>query len=137
MPGGGTFTLNDIDYTSGDQNNANPVSGSFDLKFGNKVAPIFTTGFGNMLPRRAGKHFSVPFEIGFEYISTPLIALNLSGFACQVGQPKVNGAGCNSIASDPTTQQNIVQEQNDLNSDISPLRFYPVLSIGIAYKFGK
>ena len=126
IPGGQTFTLNDTDYTSSP---ADPVKGTFNVSFGKQVAPSLTMGFGNMLPRRVGQHWSVPFEVGFEYIGRPLIALSLSGTACQ------NGIDCGPIATDPSTQANVQQEQNELNDDIAGLRFYPIVSLGVAYKF--
>ena len=129
IPGNQTFSLGDGDYYSSP---TDPVHGTFDVAFGNKVAPSFTLGFGNMIPR-SGKHFSVPFEIGFEYIGAPTITLSLTGTACQQGQPAA--VGCQSISTDATTQANIRQEQLDLNSDLSPARFYPIASIGLSYKF--
>ena len=83
-----------------------------------------------MVPR-SGKHFSVPFEIGFQYIGPPLVTINLAGTACSLGPT----TGCASIATDPIAQANLRQEQTDLNNDISPLRFYPIVSLGFAYKF--
>ena len=80
-----------------------------------------------MIPR-SGRHWSVPFEIGFEYIGAPQIALNLTGTAC-------SSEGCAPVQSEPDTRANIQQEQNQLNSDIAPLRFYPIAPLGISYKF--
>jgi hypothetical protein len=127
---GQTFTLNNVTYYS---SAAAPVAGTFGLSFGKKVAPSLTMGFGNMIPRKGG-HWSVPVEIGAEYIGTaPQISLALSGTACQ-GSATTN---CAPIASNPATQQNLVAEQASLNSNIpSQLRFYPILSIGLSYKFG-
>ena len=124
VPGGQSFTLNGVNYTS---STTDPVRGTFDVSFGHKVAPSLTVGFGNMIPR-SGRHWSVPFEIGFEYIGAPLIALNLTGSAC-------NSGFCASVQNDPTIKANVQKEQADLNSDISPLRFYPMASIGIGYRF--
>jgi hypothetical protein len=130
VPAGQSFTLNSIQYYS---SASAPVTGTFGLSFGNKVAPSFTLGFGNMLPRKGG-HWSVPFEIGGEYIGqTPMISLALTGTACQ-GGPTTN---CSSIASNSMTQQNIAAEQTSLNSNIpSQLVFLPIVSIGVSYKFG-
>ena len=130
IPGGQTFTLNDTDYVS---SAADPVHGAFDVRFGNRIAPAFTLGFGNLVPRRAGKHFSVPFEVGFEYISQPTLTLSLAGTACDPTQPPA--VGCQSIATDATTQANLAAEQKTLNDDIAPLRFFPILTIGFGYKF--
>ena len=67
IPAGQNFSLGDQEYTS---DPANPVYGFARLRFGNLVAPRFTVGFGNMLPR-SGSRFSVPVEVGFEYTSAP------------------------------------------------------------------
>jgi hypothetical protein len=130
VPGGQTFTLDNTDYYS---SAANPVTGTFDVAFGNKEAPSLTIGWGNMIPRKSGQHWSVPFEIGFEYINVPTIALNLTGSVCQ-GSATTN---CQPVQSTPAVQANVQGEQAELQSDISPLRFYPILSIGLSYKFGK
>lgn len=129
IPAGQTFTLNNIDYSS---SAADPVHGTADVAFGNKVAPSLTFGFGNMLPRKASQHWSVPFEFGAEYIGKPTIALALSGTACQNG----SAANCKQIAQDPIAMKNLADEQTDLNNNLSPLRFYPIISIGVSYKFG-
>ena len=130
VPSGNTFTLNSVQYYS---SSTAPVTGTFGLSFGNKVAPSLTLGFGNMIPRKGG-HWSVPFEIGGEYIGTaPQISLRLTGTTCQ-GTATTN---CSSIASNTMTQQNIVAEQASLNSNIpQDLKFFPIISIGLSYKFG-
>jgi hypothetical protein len=132
VPGGQSFTLNDVSYTSSP---TDPVKGTFGLSFGRKVAPSLTMGFGNMIPRRGG-HWSVPLEIGGEFIGTaPQISLSLSGPACQTGSIP---PACGSIATDPTTQANLAAEQKTLNSNIpSQLKFFPIVSIGLSYKFGR
>ncbi len=130
VPGGQSFTLNDVQYLSSP---SDPIRGTFGLSFGNQLAPSLTMGFGNMIPRNGG-HWSVPFEIGAEYLGKkPVIALSLGGTACQMSTAPSN---CSSVASDPTTQQNVLAEQADLNSDIpSALRFFPIVSIGVSYRF--
>jgi hypothetical protein len=130
VAGGQMFTLNDVLYISGP---SNPIGGTFDVNFGNQLAPSLTMGFGNMIPRKGG-HWSIPFEIGAEYLGRPpLIALSLSGTACQ---GNTSPANCSTVASNPTTQQNVVAEQADLNGDIPrQLRFFPIVSIGVGYRF--
>jgi hypothetical protein len=125
IPGGTSFTLNDVDYTS---SATNPVNGSAGLSFGKKVAPSLTFGFGNMIPRKGG-HWSIPFEVGAEYLSkSPEVTLNLQGTACQAGQ------GCGAINSG-TNLANIYAQETKINHDISPLRFFPILSLGVSYSF--
>ncbi len=125
VAGGQYFFLNGVQYTS---SATDPVHGTANLDFGRTVAPSITVGFGNMIPRD-GARWSIPFEIGFDYVGRPAIALNLSGSACQL-------AVCTPIASNSTTQANIKGEQAMLASDLSGFRFWPVASIGIAYRFG-
>lgn len=124
VPGGQTFTLNDNTYTS---STVDPVRGSAEVTFGRKQAPSLTVGWGNMIPRHGG-HFSVPFEIGMEYIGAPKFTYNLTGTACYQ-------LVCAPVQSDPQTQADLKAEQNDLNNDLYNLRFYPIVSIGLSYKF--
>lgn len=119
------FFLNGVQYTS---SATDPVHGTANLDFGRKIAPSITVGFGNMIPRD-GAHWSIPFEIGFDYVGRPTVALNLAGTACQP-------AGCSSVASSAAIQNNIKGEQTMLANDLSGFRFWPVASIGIAYRFG-
>ena len=132
VPAGRTFTLNGVSYTS---SVTDPVTGNFGLSFGNKIAPSLTMGFGNMIPRKGG-HWSVPFEIGGEFIGTaPTISITLAGTACLTGSVP---PACASIATDPTTQKNLAAELVTLNGDIpSQLKFFPIVSLGVSYKFGK
>jgi hypothetical protein len=125
MVGGQTFDIADTTYTSSP---TDPVTGTFDMYLGRKFAPSITVGFGNML--RRDSHWSIPTEIGIEYIGAPTATLNIRGTACSPVD------GCTQVQTDASTQANIVQEQNDLNKDISLLRFYPILSVGVSYRFG-
>ena len=126
VPGGQTFDLGDGTYTS-DPND--PVHGTASLTFGHRIDPMFTIGFGNMIPR-SGAHFSMPFEIGFQYTGTPpKLAYNLEGSACDAM------GNCGPLASDPTAQADQAEELSDINSDITLLRFYPIISLGVAWKF--
>jgi len=124
VPGGSTFTLNDVDYTS---ESSDPITGTAGATFGNKVAPRFTLGWGNSFPRYGG-HWTFPIELGFYYISTPTVAITLSGSAC-------SSDGCGSINT-PENQANIQGEEAKLNNDLAPARFFPILSFGVGYRFG-
>jgi hypothetical protein len=123
--GGHSFTLGDTTYLS---DPSNPIYGDAHLFLGGNYAPRFTIGWGNMLPRRGG-HFSVPFDIGFQYISSPTLDLQLHGNACD------NQGNCGEINS-LDGLQNIHQEVLKLNQQISALRFYPIVSIGFSVSFG-
>jgi hypothetical protein len=125
VPGGQNFNLGDGTYTSSP---SDPVHGIASMAFGKRTVPSFTVGWGNMIPR-SGRRLSVPFEIGFQYIGPPKINLNLSGTAC-------NNMGCSNIATDPTSQADLQLQINQIDNEIAPLRFYPIVSIGLAWTFG-
>ena len=127
VPAGGTFTLNDTTYTS---SVADPVTGTGSVKF-NKAAPKITVGWGNMLPR-SGRHFSAPFEIGFAYAGQPKTVLNLAGNACY----NYEGQNyCSDVATNTMIQTNLAAQQQKIANDISPARFFPILSSGFSYSF--
>jgi hypothetical protein len=115
---GGTTYLNSVD---------DPVGGTASLSFPRKLAPMVLLGFGNLIPR-SGRHISVPFEIGGAYLAPPQINLQLAGTAC-------TDQGCFNTATDPTTQTNLTQEREKLNTDIRLLKIYPVVSLGFALRF--
>jgi hypothetical protein len=125
VPGGQSFTLNGTTYVS---DAANPVTGTGKLTF-YKAAPMLLLGFGNLVPR-SNRRFSVSFEAGAAYQGPPRAALALSGSACDF-----TGLNCRTISSDPTIQANVLAEQAKINKSASPFRFYPVVSIGVGYKF--
>jgi hypothetical protein len=124
VPGGQSFDLGDGTYSS---SVSDPVHGTATMTFGRRTAPNLTVGFGNLIPR-SGRHFSVPFEIGVQYIGDPAIVFNLQGTVC-------NSQGCSQIQTDPTAQADLKQEQTDINNTVSLLRFYPIISIGFGYRF--
>ena len=123
--GGQKIDVGDGTYTS-DPND--PIVATVVTKLGRTVAPRLTMGWGNMIPR-AGEHFSFPFEVGVEYVGRPQLQLSLAGSECDPG------GGCYAVASDPATAANVLEEQKELNNDIAPLRFYPILSMGVSYRF--
>jgi hypothetical protein len=126
VPGGSAFLLGPDGYYS---DTTDPVIGVARIRFGNPVSPRFTIGWGNMLPHN-GRHFSVPFEIGFQYITPPTVTIALAGSVCD------NQNNCGPV-NQGEEQQDLQTEINELNQDISPLRFYPIISIGFSYKFGR
>ncbi len=125
VPGGSAFLLGDEGYTS-DPND--PVTGLGRVRFGNPIAPRFTVGWGNMLSHKRG-HLSVPFEIGFQYITAPTIDIVLFGSVCD---PNGNCGGVN----EGTSPQDLRDEVTLLEKDLQPLRFYPIIAIGVSYRFG-
>jgi hypothetical protein len=125
VPGGQTVSFGGVNYVS---DPANPLNGTGKLHF-SKAGPMFLIGFGN-LARRSQSHFAMTFDIGAVYQGVPRTTLNFVGGACDV-----SGLGCRDVTSDPTLQSNIQSEQAKINRSASPLRFYPVISLGFGYKF--
>ena len=128
VPGGQSFSLGDDNYTS---DPADPIHGTAAFGFGRNVAPQLTLGFGNMIPR-SGKHFSFPVEAGVQFTDRPTVNLHIAGSSCgSVSQDGVTATGCG-----PVDQISVQQEQLELTNDLSALRFYPVVSVGISYRIG-
>jgi hypothetical protein len=125
VAGGDTFTLNHTTYSSSP---SDPVTGTGKLQLGNKVAPMFLVGWGNLAPRRG--HFSFSIETGAAFEGAPVTTLNLKGSACDF-----SGANCVPVATDPGVQSNVKGEQARLNHDVSPFKLFPVVSLGFGYKF--
>lgn len=115
---GNTSFLNSID---------DPVNGSATFKYSRKYSPMLLMGFGNLLPR-SGRHLSVPFEFGVAYTGQAVIDVKLAGTAC-------TAAGCFDAATDPQTQNALRQELTDINSKLKPYPIYPIISLGLAYRF--
>lgn len=127
VPPNGSFTLNGVKYYN---DPSDPLSGSAKVVFP-AAGPQFTAGFGNMVPRRDSKHFSVPFEFGFVYFGTGTTLLHFNGSACI----SPGGFNCMKASSLPGFQTNVTAEQAKIEKYVEYARFYPVLRIGASYKF--
>ncbi|MGP8253424.1 MAG: hypothetical protein ACLQHF_15445 [Terracidiphilus sp.] len=130
VSGGTSFKLNDIEYYSSP---AAPVQGAGSLGL-NAQNPAFTmtAGWGNLISRRGG-HFSIPFEIGAAFVGTPKLNLALtSGQVCSNPQ---GTEGCQDIATDTDVQSNLQSQISKYQNDLSPLKVYPIISVGIGYNF--
>lgn len=127
IAGGNSFTLNDVNYYS---SNTDPVTGAGSIHF-NSAAPMFTVGWGNWISRREQKHLSFPFELGFAYTGDAAVKLNLQGSVCNAP----DNVNCGQIATDPSVQANITGQIRKLENDLQWIRFYPILSGGVVYKF--
>jgi hypothetical protein len=129
LPAGQSFTLNSVNYYS---SAANPVTGTGSFTAG-KIAPELLFGFGNLLPRKAGKHFSVNVEAGAIFTQKPVIALNLAGSACTTVSIV---SSCLPISTTPTIQNNLQAEVTKLNNQVgSYLKYWPILRMTFGYKF--
>ena len=122
-----SFTLNGTTYYA---SLTDPPHATGTLYLGNKVGPVFSFGWGNIVPRKASKHFSVPVEIGFAYVGYPNVDLNFVGTICNE-----YGTACQDAESNPTFQSDLAAQRSKYRDDLSALRFYPIVSIGFGYKF--
>lgn len=127
VPGGQSFTLNNTNYVS---STTDPVNGSGSLTL-NKAAPKLTVGWGNMLPR-SGRHWSIPFEAGFAYVGDPKVSVKLAGTACYDYQGQYY---CSDVATNAMIQSNLAAQQKKIANDVAPARFYPLVSVGLAFNF--
>ena len=126
VPAGRSFTLGGTRYYSGQ---TNPINGTATLSLG-KAAPMILLGVGNLVPR-SGRHFGINFDAGGVFEGSPATKLNFTGTACVISPT----AGCLNAGTDPTVQSNVQSEQNKLNNDLKPFKYYPVLSLGASWKW--
>lgn len=124
IPPGDDVHIDDTTYVSGV---SNPIQARGEIMF-KSARPALVIGWGNMIPR--SRRFSVPFHIGVVFQGSPTATMNFTGTACAV-----DGTNCRDMATDATIQTKIKAEEAELNSDLKPLKLYPVLSIGIGIRF--
>jgi len=123
-----SFTLGGHTYWS--DPNA-PATGNGKIDF-NRASPMATFGWGNLVPRNASKHFSVPVEFGVAFQGSPKATLNVAGNLCTEQGVE---SSCSPAATTPTIQTNIVSEQNKINNSMKFFKMYPIISVGFGYKF--
>jgi hypothetical protein len=124
-PPGQQFSLGGATYTS---SSTNPVTGNGNLTLG-RAAPLLLIGLGNPVSRGSG-HFGMELDAGVAFEGSPNVVLNLGGTACDS-----TGTVCAPVASFPGLQNNVQAEQAKLNHDLNPLRFYPIVAVGLSYSF--
>ena len=123
-----SFTLGGVTYYSSP---SVPATGNGKINF-NQASPTATIGWGNLVPRKAGKHFSVPVKLGVAFQGSPKAALNINGQLCT--GPSGTGT-CANAATDPTILSNIVAEQTKINNSMKFFKMYPIISVGFGYAF--
>lgn len=135
---GTSFTLNGDTFYSAQANavsGAAPVNGTALLDL-HRTRPAFaiTAGWGNPFTRNG--HWSFPVEVGVGLVGPPALNVRLNGWACydQAQTECVN-------VTDPNNPI-AIQVQSDLhsqvdkwNQDLVPLKTYPIVSAGVAYRF--
>lgn len=105
------YPIGDTRYTS-DQ--VKQVNGNISF---NEIAPYFGIGFGNAVEKEKGWGFV--FDAGIVFQGEPDIELTATG----------------PVTSDLHFRINLENEEEDIDDDIEGLKYYPVVSFGITYKF--
>ena len=123
IPAGKNIDIDDVTYQS---SSTNPIKAAGEVKF-NSARPGVMIGWGNIA---GGRRVTVPFELGVVFGGAPKGTLSFTGTACQS-----NGQNCRDMAADATIQSHIKAAEADLNDTVKILRFYPVLSLGIGFRF--
>ncbi|TAK17967.1 MAG: hypothetical protein EPO35_02205 [Acidobacteria bacterium] len=123
IPAGKTIDIDDVTYQS---SSSNPIKAAGEVTFKN-ARPGVVIGWGNIA---GGRRVTVPFELGVVFGGAPAGKLSFTGTACQS-----NGQNCRDMATDATIQTHVRAAEVDLNDTIKILRFYPVLSLGIGFRF--
>ena len=108
---GTTYDIGGTTYTA-DQ--VGSVSGN--VKLAKNAVPYIGLGWAKK-PLKGGLGFFA--DIGVVFSSTPQTKLIATG----------------PIASDTTFQANLQKEENNINHDLKPLRYYPVVQAGLMYRF--
>jgi hypothetical protein len=81
------------------------------------LAPYVGIGWGNAFGKDG--HWGILSDLGVAFLGRPHVALTATG----------------PIAADPTFMSDLAQEAKDVEDDLSILRFYPVFSISLFYRF--
>jgi hypothetical protein len=108
-PSGGSYTFNGTVYTA---SQVGSVNANVDF---NKVAPYIGFGWGDN-SQTAGLHFTS--DIGVAYQGSPKATITATGAASNA-----------QLASD------VQASQAKLQSDLNNFRFYPVIEMGLVYRF--
>jgi hypothetical protein len=116
-PHDGTYTINGTTYNA---SQVGTVSGR--LKFGDSVKPYVGLGWGN--PFRGGP-LTFTFDLGAIYGGTPTVDLSAQ---CGPAAPP-GSAACTQV------QNSLASERAQLASDVTVAKWYPVVNLGVAFRF--
>ena len=108
----GSFDIGDGTYIP--TTDIDTLKGKIDF---NAVAPYLAFGWDTCFGKESG--FGFVFELGAVYQGTPEADLSVTG----------------PIASDSMFQSNLAAEEADLQDALDNFKIYPVVSVGISYRF--
>ncbi len=114
------------DYEVGDKTYVGNLTVNGELNF-RKVSPYFTFGWGN--PVSENRRFSFNFEAGVVIQGEPVVKLNATGLASELGSTNVLD-----VSTDPEFLAQIELERSNLEDEASDLEAFPMVSIGISFQ---
>jgi hypothetical protein len=106
-----TYDIGDTTYTS---SQLGTLNGKIDF---NNIAPYLGLGWDTSFGKN--KSFGFLFELGAIYQGSPKVDLSADG----------------PIANDATFQNELAKEEDNLQNSLDPYKFYPVLAVGLSYRF--
>ncbi|WP_245844771.1 hypothetical protein [Noviherbaspirillum humi] len=112
----GSFTLNGTTYTAAQ---VGTLNGNVDFR---KMSPYLGIGWGNAAAKDKGWGFTS--DLGVLFQGSPTAHLSSNCNAATFGQ-----ASCDALAS------SVRAEEASLNDKLRNFRFYPVVRVGVSYRF--
>jgi len=106
-----TYDIGDTTYTGAE---LGTLKGKIDF---NTIAPYLGIGWDTSFGKKNA--FGFIFEAGAIYQGSPQVDLSADG----------------PIASDPTFQEDLSKEEDNLQDDLEKFTVYPVVAIGVSYRF--
>lgn len=108
-----------------------------DIDFGS-AAPYLGLGWGGTT---GGNGFGLSFDAGVMFAQTPSVALTAEGRACDSTLIACDPAGVTGFdvqSNDPRAQafrNELANEADEVEQDIEDLRYWPVISLGLHYRW--
>ncbi len=106
-----SYTIGNNTYTAAQ---IGSVSANIDFK---TMVPYLGIGWGNAVGK--DKRLGFVFDLGIVYQGSPDVSMQATGL----------------VASDPTFQADLAQEEQQLQNDVYDFKYYPVISLGMSYQF--
>lgn len=106
-----TYSIDGTEYTAAQ---LGTLKAKIDFR---EVAPYVGIGWGNALGKDKRWSFTCDFGVVFQ------------------GEANIDLAATGPIATDPTFQAGLAQEKRELEDELEKYQYYPVIALGITYKF--
>jgi hypothetical protein len=106
-----SYTIGGIEYTAAE---LGTLRGKVDF---DTVAPYLGIGWGNAVGKNKRWSFNCDLGVVFQ------------------GQANIDLAANGPVASDPSFQADLDQEKQDLEDELDDYKYYPVVSLGVSYRF--